>query len=93
MNLSQKEIQLAIELYPTIEGMKHRFKETFVGYPTLASELVWDSRTTERGVTKRTLREQKAKARKPYWRKKRTLARRTSPKYLYSLSLEKRDDQ
>lgn len=84
MKLSQKEIELQGERYQLQEKMKHRFQEHYVAFPVLKSELIWDSCTTERGLTKKKVRERNAKARKPAWRKRRKIQRSLSPKRQFS---------
>jgi len=76
MKLTRSEIALHGEHLKKTETMKERFKESWVTYPCYADELIWDGCLTERGLTKRKIREKNAKAKKPYWRKKRNLQRR-----------------
>lgn len=91
MKLNQKEIQLHGKQYQKCEPMKYRFMIHWTMYPTLKSELIWDLCVTERGLSKRKVREKNAKARKPFWRAKRKKQRNESPKRLHLKSLEKRD--
>jgi len=71
LKLSEELIEFEGERYWKKESMKHRFKERWVMFPTSCEDLIWESAITERGLTKKKVREHKAKAKKPYWRKKR----------------------